>query len=728
MEVALAQLIGGSGGYAATVGGNVKVFGTSDIDVISLADIAGTITFDGSFNRGGDFILLPNSAKAYTIARSGSSVTITDADSNITIPVGTKGTTLKFSDGELVLKFNGQVQLGSQVVTATSTGITATLSAKTTLPTATSSTGTLILAPNDPVLIGGNVKIFGTNGADTVTVADVAGSISFDGSFNRGGDKIVLSKFAESYSIARPNASNVVIGDEDTKLTIPLGTRGLSVKFSNEERTLVYSDGDARLGNQKLGSTPVNLLTLESNINFVLKKNYFIGEVPFNGASFNAVIIDINKDGLKDILFTFKSSYPRIEGEVLSQNHEAPNEVRLFVNTGNSFEDQTAKYLIGTRGLGGLYTSHIVLDLNKDGYEDIVFATNQEDGPRKNTEDFYGSLSAFISNNGTYSITSFGDRLWYHDLAYGKIGGTDLFMFSSSPGPDETRSVIEYVDGAFRFSNIVAPYFTGNAYQFSRDAVTGKDYVIKNKSYPDLLSLEAFARNDDGTWDRVGEIINPLQFVKEVDFLAWTGAETTKAWVYLDGSDYILVGGGNTMQRIGKLKISPSSEEILLFKMDTPIIKNYDENLSVIDQNKTEGASIISAGAIIIGAVVRNGSLMRVELNFENQIKELNSFNTIDVYDFNKDGYDDILVRSFSGNGIPTIYINNRNGGFNKPLDINIDEIFTYHNSAVAGSIIDDFNNDGIPDIIIAPFNGNNVGIGNSMTEFFFYQGSAGFG
>lgn len=112
----MAQLITGSGGYAATVGGTVRIAGSNDVDVIHLADLPGRITFDGSFNRGGDFIVLPNATKAYTVARTGSSITLSDADTTIVIPVGTKGATLQFADGELVLKFDGQVVLGSQVI------------------------------------------------------------------------------------------------------------------------------------------------------------------------------------------------------------------------------------------------------------------------------------------------------------------------------------------------------------------------------------------------------------------------------------------------------------------------------------------------------------------------------------------------------------------------------------------------------------------------------------
>lgn len=368
----MAQLIGGSGGYAATVGGNVKVFGTSDIDVISLADIAGTITFDGSFNRGGDFILLPNSAKSYTITRAGSSVTITDPDSTITIPVGTKGTTLQFADGELVLKFNGQVQLGSQVVTATSAGITATLSVKTTLPTATSSTGTLILAPNDPVLIGGNVKIFGTNGADTVTVADVAGNISFDGSFNRGGDKIVLSKFAENYSVARPSASNVVIGDEDTKLTIPLGTKGLDVFFRFGDKKLIYSDGYAYLGTQEI-TAPTSQVTTKFGINTLTKMSSVQLSMDQSGLGESFSILDINGDGIKEIIF-FPAN--------MRENSVKFKDV-MSINIRQDYSLEVSKLLdsFGRTLQSEWVQDSAVADFNKDGKLDLIFAGSGSEPP-----------------------------------------------------------------------------------------------------------------------------------------------------------------------------------------------------------------------------------------------------------------------------------------------------------------------------------------------------------
>lgn len=246
----MAQLITGSGGYAATVGGTVRIAGSNDVDVIYLADLPGRITFDGSFNRGGDFIILPKAAKNYTAVRTGSSITLSDADTMIVIPVGTKGASLQFADGELVLRFNGQIVLGSQVISTTAATITASLAQKTSLPTPSSAAGTLIMSSDEPVLIGGNMRVLGTNGSDTVTVADFAGSIAFDGSFNRGGDKVVLPLNVEATN-AKLLGSSAVFSNDALKVTLPVGKAGALVQFNDDTRLLSY---DAVAKRATLGS------------------------------------------------------------------------------------------------------------------------------------------------------------------------------------------------------------------------------------------------------------------------------------------------------------------------------------------------------------------------------------------------------------------------------------------------------------------------------------------
>lgn len=61
-----------SAGYAGAIGGTISVFGTTEAQTITVADVSGTVTFDASFNKGSDTIILGGAAASYKIAQSGS--------------------------------------------------------------------------------------------------------------------------------------------------------------------------------------------------------------------------------------------------------------------------------------------------------------------------------------------------------------------------------------------------------------------------------------------------------------------------------------------------------------------------------------------------------------------------------------------------------------------------------------------------------------------------------
>jgi hypothetical protein len=84
-----------------------------------------------------------------------------------------------------------------------------------------------------------------------------------------------------------------------------LGSKGSSIQFSNESRTLIYNSEKAYLGNQTLESTTSSVMKFEQNIKYIKVENAFSGDAPLNGdgSSNKPVIFDINNDGYLDILY-----------------------------------------------------------------------------------------------------------------------------------------------------------------------------------------------------------------------------------------------------------------------------------------------------------------------------------------------------------------------------------------------------------------------------------------
>ena len=272
------QMVLGDGG-GATVSGTGTVFGTrTALQEVVVLDTPGQITFDPSFNAGGDRIKVAGSAASYSVSRSGSTVLLNDGDSVIGIPVGTAATDIVFADGVRTLSFNATdqaVKLGAQVVTATATVLTAAA-------TGASVTGAgdfampaqMALTPLAAVTAMGTVTVFGlrasgdpgagasvsTPGSREVVRVGSGATVTLDPSFNAGSDVVILPGDAATYSVVR-SGSTVTIASASERVSIPVGTAGLSVRFDDAERVLKFDSVESavKLGDQVIGSSAVKV-------------------------------------------------------------------------------------------------------------------------------------------------------------------------------------------------------------------------------------------------------------------------------------------------------------------------------------------------------------------------------------------------------------------------------------------------------------------------------------
>jgi hypothetical protein len=254
-------------GWAGAIGGNGLVSGSNGFDDLTL--LGGALALDGSFNRGGDVVRFDGAASGYFVARDGASAAIiTDnADLRVTIPLGTSGLITSFDDGTRTLVFSDDYRLGTQIFDADLAPITAPDDDATSpglADPAAQATLVMLGAALQPgqdanAAIGGNVQVRGTNGTDIIEIAETGGTFIFDGSFNRGGDVIVLSQDASAYTAIRLGSSMLLTSDDES-LTIPVGLVGLTLRFADGDRVLVFEEGEFRIGDQVItGDTPAQL-------------------------------------------------------------------------------------------------------------------------------------------------------------------------------------------------------------------------------------------------------------------------------------------------------------------------------------------------------------------------------------------------------------------------------------------------------------------------------------
>ena len=255
-------------GWSGSIGGNGTIFGSVGVQDIRL--LSGSIAFDASFNRGGDVVRLAGSANASSASVVGSSAVISTASGvRATVPIGITGLFMSFDDGarKLVADVTGVFRLGTQVVSSVATSISSAAGTDP-LPAGTDPAAaarlTLFggaLGPGETahVTFGGRATIFGST--DTEVVAIASGqriNVTFDPSFNRGGDVIILPNQANTYT-ATLVGSAVLLNGADQSLSIPVGVSGLTLRFADVDRSLLFTGGAVKIGDQAIGSTATAL-------------------------------------------------------------------------------------------------------------------------------------------------------------------------------------------------------------------------------------------------------------------------------------------------------------------------------------------------------------------------------------------------------------------------------------------------------------------------------------
>lgn len=155
------ETYGNVGGF-----GNTDIVGTNNNEKVYV-DSNGKATFDPSFNRGGDEIVILGAAQFFSGVRSGSALLITNAEgASIRIPIGTVGTTVTFNEGSVQLVVtNNVVKLGGQTITATAASLNGLFAAPPAaeLHSADSAALHAADAPPPPLDLGfmANISFFG---------------------------------------------------------------------------------------------------------------------------------------------------------------------------------------------------------------------------------------------------------------------------------------------------------------------------------------------------------------------------------------------------------------------------------------------------------------------------------------------------------------------------------------------------------------------------------------
>lgn len=246
-------------GYEGEFAGRARVFGTNGFQDLTILGSGSQIEFDPSFNRGGDIIRLSGDASDYTIQLWGSNVRLEGPSGKISIPLGQVGTHLVFDDGPRLLYYDfirDYGTIGTQGFTDERQIQSPPDAGSLPIGADDGAIARALLAPGGEAVLGGDYSVFGTGqGAETVVRA--SGNLTFDPSFNRGGDTIVVGGAAADFAAYR-NGSQVVIVAESGQLSIPVGQQATTLVFDGEdERDLRFdvTSGSIMIGSESITGT-----------------------------------------------------------------------------------------------------------------------------------------------------------------------------------------------------------------------------------------------------------------------------------------------------------------------------------------------------------------------------------------------------------------------------------------------------------------------------------------
>lgn len=424
-------------------------------------------------------------------------------------------------------------------------------------------------------------------------------------------------------------------------------------------------------------------------------------------------LVDLNKDGKKDILLQLWC----MRGEQVGKPYNGPVPNKLIV----LLQQKDGSFIDGTRSvfgsdnvdMGGIVERIVVNDFNNDGYPDLIFSICLEDG-RLPTPDYasnHYAQNVFMTSNskGVYSFVKQGQIAWNWGLITidNERGNIDVVSVPLT-GANWVQEVWSFVNswvqiGIYNWVNGAGTVFfkRKNSNQGSQIAVTGLQWPNSG------LSLYY---KENGVWTLKDS--NPTQ-IRMVPWESWNGGTGDYALTTVDGKDYIPYDQSEQMCEL-KLKKDDTDSIVVSLAWGKEVIGGYKGGVLKENTSPLQFKSRLVAYNVSQGKLTKN-TLFKVN----NEIQDSTIIN-LQCEDVTGDGYDDIiLIAPF---GPPIIYVNNKNGNFNRVDPVNIPNVCYY----VCGEsfIYDDIDGDGILDIIRFPVYGLPSTWGKAPIKYKIYSGN----
>ena len=421
--------------------------------------------------------------------------------------------------------------------------------------------------------------------------------------------------------------------------------------------------------------------------------------------------VDINLDSYNDLIVHYWCG-PKEFGVYIDT--PVPDAVVAFKNNGDETFTIANSEVFGQEVLsfGAASRKVVEADFNGDGYLDILYALNKEDG-RSQAGDAAGASneapqSILLSNgDGTYAPADLGYSEWVHavDAAQLPSGNFDA-VISGFRSPDVRG--FRYEGQAFQsvtdYSSPGGPVnrFGASTLKFLPEYTIGSGSTLAISDSGDCgiqVNLSSFSKAS-GEWlfsDKTDFNCRTIQNAYE----NYTGEVGDLPLVTIDGQDY--TGGGFGNDESCALELSPGDRPVAVVKYSAqPITGNYVEGV-VYKQGE-----LTVENKINIFEVSDSGLALKTGVIEGHDVSTLFTFGA--CRDINNDGYDDLVLLQNAGGGgeatntrnKPIIYLNDKENHLVKMDLEGIPEIPVGDNNFdyLIHGFLADMNGDSIEDLV----------------------------
>jgi len=421
------------------------------------------------------------------------------------------------------------------------------------------------------------------------------------------------------------------------------------------------------------GSTPLELPIFQDY--FLPAEKKCAGSLPMVSA------VDLNNDGRKDLVVHMWCGV----GETnMGKPKSEPTDdaLTVFLQKSNGTFEYANEQVFGTKSVRFYASSRkvVIADFNNDGYQDLAYAVNQEDGREVNQDSssqFAKSVVVLSQANGKYTVDTLGTPNWFHSVEAIKTNTGFDAVFAGFTGP---KQAFRFVNGAWLDVSDQYPNVSASTFRSSPD---GKTVVTTtDNAYPgNSASLAKYELSNTGWSKTLEQLVNGSY----IPYLGWNNSLSSVFAVAVDNKIHIAAGYDESCF----LNLTPTNT-VFVGKYSANVVSNY-VNGTTIAQRDFQNQNNLTLKSFKLADLTPMPSII------ENEVTDTN-YIYIKCSDINNDGYGDIVVYPQWQNTQDSVivYLNNKQGKLAK-VDSSIFPVAPYINTT---SLYEDFDNDGIPDLL----------------------------